>query len=467
MRAHKRSRAQRHGIVAVVALLVGGGGIVVVGSSADAGESGASEPGASRTAQTVDCPSVQDRLQGVPAKAKDEVDRELAQLKTQIAEANSRLASARGEGGPEFPRNAVLEPLKDKRTATLERISIAIGRVADRPEGLGALAPCALAAGGDGSAGGSGEAGQEHGHGGGAGGDAGDGGPVRSDFVDITKVPGNVEEPSRGADASTGTFTSACGTNSGGQHNSDNVIVAPGVGNGAHHTHDYVGNKQVDADSTDESLAAQGTTCTNGDQSTYYWPVLRDRTKQGPDADKPGGGAEGNLGAVIEPASVDITFRGNAQSDVVAMPRFLRIITGDAKASTNGGANANASWSCTGFEEKVQLKDKYPICPEGSKVVRTSFFQSCWDGRNADSADHRSHVAFTKADGSCPGGFKAVPQLTERLTYDVPEAPDFAVDTFPEQKHKPVTDHGDFINVMKDDLMKEAVDCINSGRRCG
>ncbi len=52
------------------------------------------------------------------------------------------------------------------------------------------------------------------------------------------------------------------------------------------------------------------------------------------------------------------------------MPRFLRIITGDAKAFTNGDANANASWSCTGFENR-QLKDKYPICPEGSQVVRT------------------------------------------------------------------------------------------------
>ncbi|NLU72748.1 DUF1996 domain-containing protein [Streptomyces sp. HNM0575] len=314
-------------------------------------------------------------------------------------------------------------------------------------------------------------AGQHTGHpaaqAGGAHGHTGQDAPVGSDFVDITQVPDNVRKPGNAPGASTGTFTSSCGTNAEGRHNSDNVIVAPGVGNGAHHTHDYVGNKQVDAGSTDESLAAQGTTCTNGDQSTYYWPVLRDRRRQGEDADKPGGGAEDNVGSVIEPAGVDLTFRGSPRGDVVAMPRFLRIITGDAKASTNGGANANASWSCTGFEDKVQLKDKYPICPDGSRVVRTASFQSCWDGKNTDSADHRAHVAFAGADGSCPGGFKAVPQLVQRLTYDVPDAPDFAVDSFPEQKHKPVTDHGDFINVMTDDLMNQAVDCINSGRRCG
>ncbi|BCL23860.1 hypothetical protein [Streptomyces tuirus] len=41
------------------------------------------------------------------------------------------------------------------------------------------------------------------------------------------------------------------------------------------------------------------------------------------------------------------------------------------------------------------------------------------------------------------------------------------MDSFPESLHKPVTDHGDFINAMPDRLMKQAVTCINSGRRCG
>ncbi|MEK8169602.1 DUF1996 domain-containing protein [Streptomyces sp. M19] len=147
------------------------------------------------------------------------------------------------------------------------------------------------------------------------------------------------------------------------------------------------------------------------------------------------------------------------------MPRFLRMITGDAKAFTNGPGNANASWSCTGFENR-QLKDKYPICPQGSQVVRTLNFQSCWDGRNTDSANHRTHVAFAQADGSCPNGFRAIPQVRQRIAYAVPKGSLFAVDSFPEQLHKPVTDHGDFIDVMPDRLMRKAVGCINSGRTC-
>ncbi|MZF83877.1 DUF1996 domain-containing protein [Streptomyces sp. SID5643] len=295
-------------------------------------------------------------------------------------------------------------------------------------------------------------------------------GPVPEDFVDITKVARNVPAPPRAnRNASKGAFKTRCGVNAEGRHNSDNVIVAPGVGNGAHHTHDYVGAIGVDAFTTDESLATARTTCTNGDRSTYYWPVLRDRRGvEKADAGSPGGGAEGNVGKILTPTSASLTFVGSPTTKVVAMPRFLRIITGDAKANANGGANANAAWSCTGFEDRVQLKDKYPICPAGSEVVRTERFQSCWDSRNTDSADHRSHVAFADARGRCPAGFKAIPQLVQRLTYSgLAGSTAFAVDSFPESLHKPVTDHGDFINAMPQRLMKRAVACINSGRRCG
>ena len=52
------------------------------------------------------------------------------------------------------------------------------------------------------------------------------------------------------------------------------------------------------------------------------------------------------------------------------------------------------------------------------------------------------------------------------LTYTVPAGRSFALDTFPEQLHNPLTDHADFENVMPDALMASVVDCINRGRRC-
>src|SRR3546814_12364222 len=55
-----------------------------------------------------------------------------------------------------------------------------------------------------------------------------------------------------------------------------NVIVAPGVSNGAQHQHDYVGNQANNAFASDQDLANGDTTCENqGDASSYFWPVLR------------------------------------------------------------------------------------------------------------------------------------------------------------------------------------------------
>jgi len=59
-------------------------------------------------------------------------------------------------------------------------------------------------------------------------------------------------------------------------------------------------------------------------------------------------------------------------------------------------------------------------------------------------------VAADANTGACPNGFRAVPQLTERLTFTPPNRNQFAVDSFPGQQHAPITDHADFINVMSD-----------------
>ncbi|MFB4315663.1 DUF1996 domain-containing protein [Actinomadura sp. 21ATH] len=290
-------------------------------------------------------------------------------------------------------------------------------------------------------------------------------GPNADDFANIRQAP-RVRQVRNARGASRGTFSSRCGTNQEEHHNPDNFIVAPGVQNGAHHIHDYVGNESADAFSTDESLAASGTTCTNGDLSTYYWPVMRDRNGQDDSEAAQQSAADGNVGSIVLPSRANIQFRGNPRSKVTAMPRFLRVIMGDAKAGTNGLANARAFWTCSGFTDRG-FTDKYPLCPRNSQVMRVLDFPSCWDGQNTDSANHRTHIVFPQANGACPQGTQAVPQLRLTLSYNLPNrAQAFAVDSFPEQGHDPVTDHADFVNVMPERLMQRAVRCINGGRRC-
>ncbi|WP_346116208.1 hypothetical protein [Micromonospora coerulea] len=101
--------------------------------------------GAAAGPPTVACPDVKGKLPQVPDQARNEVDRNLAQLDAQIAEANRRLAADGSRNGQDFIDNVILRPLADKRKATLNRIATAIGRVAQRPEGLDQFAPCALA----------------------------------------------------------------------------------------------------------------------------------------------------------------------------------------------------------------------------------------------------------------------------------------------------------------------------------
>jgi len=305
---------------------------------------------------TVNCPSVRDKLPGVPAQAVNEVNSNLALLDKQIAEANQRLVTSQGQGGANFVNNAILGPLRDKRVATLDRIAIAIGRNAPRPTGLEKLAPCTLANPGSGGSSG--------------GGNSGGATPTP------TELPG-VEGP--------------------------NLELA------------------------------------------------------------------GNVGTIVQPAKVLIEYRGNAAGKVVAMPKFLKALTGESKPTSRGPANARLTWTCSGFTDR--LTDKYPICPQGSQVMRVHDFASCWDGKNTDSANHRDHIRFPDAKtGACPAGTQAVPQLRISIAYDIPveiqKKGQYQLDAFPEENHNPASDHNDFENVNSDQTMAKMVDCINTGRRC-
>ncbi|GAB3892334.1 DUF1996 domain-containing protein [Kibdelosporangium lantanae] len=295
-------------------------------------------------APQVDCPDVASQLPDVPDQAQAEVERNLKLLDTQIDEANKRIVDTQGQGGANFVQNAILGPLKDKRVATIDRMAIAIGRNAEKPQGLDKLAPCKLK-----------DKAQDQGGGG--------------------QLP---------------------------DENDNNEL-------------------------------------------------------------------EGNDGQIVEPLKAEITFRGSPVGKVTAMPKFLRVLYGDAKESQNGPKNAKDSWTCEGFESKV-LIDKYPICPAGKKVKRIHDFPSCWDGKNIDSTNHRDHIVFPDADGRCKQGFKAVPQLRITLTYDIPQdvqqKGQYKVDSFPFEKHNPKSDHDDFANVMSQDIMSRVVNCINRNKTC-
>ncbi|MEU6281496.1 DUF1996 domain-containing protein [Streptomyces sp. NPDC047028] len=503
----RRTPLATKAIAASAALALGGGGLIWANFYASAHESDNGAWGGNQTkaapAQvvTISCPDVGQKLTDVPNQARTEVAGELSTLDRQITEAYQRLSTTRRAQAQDasFVQNTILGPLKDRRQAIIDRIQLEINRVGgNAPQSLDQLASCTGTTaqqtnggqqqdggnqqGGDQQNGGQQNGGQQQGgqqNGGQQGNIGGQGGngPVAADFVDITKVQPNVQaKPRKRWGASTGSFITRCGVNANKNHNSDNVIAAPGVTNGAHHVHDYVGNQKVNAFSSNQTFLAGGSSCQNkNDLSAYFWPVIRlQNGRQEADQNQDGGGKEGNAGQIVTAKQAEIKYVGSPTGKVVPMPQFLRIITGDAKSFTNGPANANAHWSCTGFENKVQLTDKYPICPQGSDVVRSFAFPNCWDGKNIDSANHRTHVVFADARGNCQNGFKAIPQLTMRLVYAL-QPPSiqngqlqntYALDSFPEQLHKPITDHDDFVSVTTGGLANRIAYCINHGRNC-
>ncbi|MCU7725020.1 hypothetical protein ODJ79_14940 [Actinoplanes sp. KI2] len=135
-----RGNARRWQIAAVAGVAVAIAGVGVGLASADS------------AVPTVNCPAVKVNV-AVPAQAQAEVQSNLQLLNTQIAEANNRLKTTVGQGGPAFIQNAILGPLADKRFATINRIETAIGRNAAKPDlNAEGLKTCTLNQGGGTSA---------------------------------------------------------------------------------------------------------------------------------------------------------------------------------------------------------------------------------------------------------------------------------------------------------------------------
>ncbi|MCR6482994.1 hypothetical protein M8542_09200 [Amycolatopsis sp. OK19-0408] len=134
---HRLSRRTKIA-TAALGLAIAAGALVIATTVGDPGAANAA------TGNRISCPDVASQLPAIPAQAQAEVQRNLDLLNTQIAEANNRLATTVGQGGPNFVQNAILGPLADKRTSTIDRIAIAIGRRGEKPQNLGGLATCSL-----------------------------------------------------------------------------------------------------------------------------------------------------------------------------------------------------------------------------------------------------------------------------------------------------------------------------------
>ena len=179
----------------------------------------------------------------------------------------------------------------------------------------------------------------------------------------------------------------------------DDPIVFPGKP-GASHQHTFVGNRTTSAFSSFGSLRSGSTTCMRADDTAAYWvPTLYQGTTP------------------VFPQAATIYYRRGTTAELKAFPNNLRMIAGDAAATSPQGRRVTF-WSC-GVVSGVGRSETVPTCPEarGSFLRLHIRFPECWDGRRLDTADHSSHMAYAMR-GNCPSTHPVeVPQITQIYRY--------------------------------------------------
>lgn len=225
----------------------------------------------------------------------------------------------------------------------------------------------------------------------------------------------------------------------------DDPIVFPGAP-GASHQHTFVGNRTTSAFSSFGSLRSGETTCLrNADTAAYWVPALY----QG--------------ATPILPQGATIYYRRGTLSEVSTFPNDLRMIAGDAAATSPQGKRITF-WSC-GVVSGTGRSETVPTCPEarGSFLRLHVRFPECWDGRSLDSADHSSHMAYA-VRGSCPSTHPVeVPQITQIYRY-----PSRGGEGFSLASGGQFSAHADFVNAWRPGALKKLVEgCLNALVHCG
>ena len=183
----------------------------------------------------------------------------------------------------------------------------------------------------------------------------------------------------------------------------DDPIVAPGIPGGAHR-HEFYGNVSTDAHSTTSSLTGRASTCARQRDKAAYWaPTLY------------------NNGHRVQPNLMISYYRTGPLRDpsvIRPYPLGLRMIAGDGHA-TKPQPRMISHWSCANDGPKGTKE--LPRSCDGVPLRLQIGFPNCWDGKHLDSADHKSHMAYSyRNDKACPRSHPvALPTLKLGFRYDV------------------------------------------------
>ncbi|KAF8709766.1 hypothetical protein AX14_013471, partial [Amanita brunnescens Koide BX004] len=174
-------------------------------------------------------------------------------------------------------------------------------------------------------------------------------------------------------------------------------IVSPGkVSN---HVHSVLGGSNFGSLSTAVLRQSQ---CTSipipQDKSNYWYPHLYFQWANGSFTSLDGG-------AVIS-FSLDYLFSDPA-GNTTAFPDDFRMLSGDFTLRTydpSSFAQQAVTFLCLDFNGVSTRHNGLPLTPCPSGIRAQINFPSCWDGKNVDSPNHKSHVSFLSTgpdSGTC------------------------------------------------------------------
>lgn len=210
----------------------------------------------------------------------------------------------------------------------------------------------------------------------------------------------------------------------------DDPIVFPNQPNVAH-LHNFYGFKATSATTTAESLFVSGQSSCQGDhlnRSAYWVPTVL-----APSATEASGWQVVHPIAGADSVAHELFYYSVAVGDprsVQAYPVGLRMIAGTASTLPgNAQAFTVARWHCLSWQSSDGANPRWspsiPECRLPDQVRFDLFFPSCWNGRDLDSPDHKSHMAYPvvgagRNTASCPSSHPVpVPRVSYHYSFPV------------------------------------------------
>ena len=170
----------------------------------------------------------------------------------------------------------------------------------------------------------------------------------------------------------------------------DDPIMKPGQP-GKSHLHMFFGNTKTNGNSTPNSIAnSGGSTCSGfeANRTAYWFPTIHDSS----------GKARIPNGMVVYYKSEGVAMPPGGYTE---MPQGLKIIAGNAGATSPQVNSYNNGWACGNMFENPN-SSLIPNCGRSTGLMLKVHFPRCWDGSfDFDPSKPQEHVMY-EINNKCP-----------------------------------------------------------------